>query len=526
MKIAVLGASGIIGQHMRLCVPAVVEPTWVRQEPDELHAGSEELRRILDNPSDYLAIINLMGESRPDVVERDPAAFRKINVHTPYVLGMMCSQHNVHYVHVSTQAVFDGTEPPYREDALRSSVNEYGWQKAEAEERVYQSGNRWTIVRPTFVLGVRPLPLVGRQNPMEQMLTSAIQLQVSDRWFSVSFARDVAAELWRIAIGRPQMRPIHVGIPFRVSRYSLAMCCLPTSEVIKACSHSDFVGIAPRPLDTTYAGEGGEVAMKTIMEGAARCRMEISDRETLTVPARAREISLFTGLPEAHCLAELQKGFGVLHGEVREDFRTVNPQNDEELLNWYRNTDAYIWELSAYHCDPGWNYSGMCKGIVQGLKSTGVQRVLCLGDGIGDLTLAFKRAGVEAVYHDLAGSRTAAFAHLRFWMYLGDEAPSEHLTGQWNPEVLVTPNRYDAICSLDFLEHVTDVELWLKAIYAALKPGGLFFAQNAFNCGSGAEGSIPMHLARNDHWEKDWDPCLNAMGFTQISSNWYRRASE
>ena len=82
---------------------------------------------------------------------------------------------------------------------------------------------------------------------------------------------------------------------------------------------------------------------------------------------------------------------------------------------------------------------------------------------------------------------------------------------------------YDAICSLDFLEHVPNVEDWVLAIFVALKPGGLFCAQNAFACGSGSDGSIPMHLAVNDRFEKDWDPLLTAIGFEQISSNWYRR---
>jgi predicted methyltransferase len=73
------------------------------------------------------------------------------------------------------------------------------------------------------------------------------------------------------------------------------------------------------------------------------------------------------------------------------------------------------------------------------------------------------------------------------------------------------------------LEHVPNVEAWVSAIFAALKPGGLFCAQNAFACGSGPDGSIPMHLAVNDRFEHDWDPLLTAVGFEQISSNWYRR---
>ena len=56
------------------------------------------------------------------------------------------------------------------------------------------------------------LPLVGRSNPMEQILSGEQKRQVGDRWFSVSFARDVATTLWEIAGGTPRMEAVHIGI--------------------------------------------------------------------------------------------------------------------------------------------------------------------------------------------------------------------------------------------------------------------------------------------------------------------------
>ncbi len=70
---------------------------------------------------------------------------------------------------------------------------------------------------------------------------------------------------------------------------------------------------------------------------------------------------------------------------------------------------------------------------------------------------------------------------------------------------------------------MTSVETWVEAIFKALKPGGLLSSQNAFNCGSGDDGSIPMHLKRNDRFEFDWDPLLEVIGFRQLSSNWYQK---
>ena len=219
--------------------------------------------------------------------------------------------------------------------------------------------------------------------------------------------------------------------------------------------------------------------------------------------------------------------------DVSDDFRNFMRQcrsefagkddGDAELLDWYRRTEAYIWELSAYHEHPGFNYSGMCEGIASRLKNEGVRSVLCLGDGIGDLTLALHRSGIPATYHDLAGSRTASYAAFRFWRQTGEQI-SQDLTTGFNPPIsheFFGP--FDAVVSLDFLEHVPNVEAWTAFAHSALKPGGLFMAQNAFACGSGADGSMPMHLAVNDRFEKDWDPLLAGLGFVQESSNWYRK---
>jgi SAM-dependent methyltransferase len=147
--------------------------------------------------------------------------------------------------------------------------------------------------------------------------------------------------------------------------------------------------------------------------------------------------------------------------------------------------------------------------------------VLCLGDGVGTLTNKMKEAGFQAMYHDLMDSRTAAFALARFAMRFKDDTLA-CLTAGFDPGgPHITP--FDAIVSLDYLEHVPNVEDWVRAIFAALKPGGLFCAQNGFNIGSGPDGAIPMHLECNDRFEKDWDPFLASVGFVQEASNWYRK---
>ena len=520
MKVVVFGASGIIGQHMVLCVPEGVQAEFFRRESDRAFMGCDltdpkALGGCL-NSQDPDVVVNLAGESNTDAVERNPAKFEAINIRVPTQIAAWCRKNGARYIHISSQAVFSGNEPPYSPGSPLNPINEYGKQKAEAERALAQFTNICTIVRPTFVLGFRPIKSIGRTNPAEQMLAGPNR-QVGDRFFSPLFARDAARGIWGEVIQKTgDERIVHLGNPLTTSRCDVASALGCTVEYAE---HDDFQGIAPRPIDTTYGADS--VWFTPWAEGIEQIKRDRQARATMNLSERAREIALFLTITEEQSMRRLMRGFGLLHADVRDDFRASAPADDAALLDWYRKTEAYIWELSAYHCDPGFNYAGMCKGMADRLAVEGSRKVLCLGDGIGDLTLALRRAGFDAVYHDLAGSRTAEFAQFRFWMH-GAEGPSE-MTQGWEPKF---SSGYDAVISFDFLEHVTDVPAWVAAIKGALKPNGLFFAQNAFACGSGPNGSIPCHLERNDRYEKDWTPLVASLDLQQIeTSNWYRRAA-
>lgn len=515
MKVLVLGASGIIGQHLRLCVPEEIRPIWHRRTADRLHVGcdlTDDAAReafLAEHRPDV--IVNLAGESRPDVVEREPDAFEFINCDLPDHLAEWCVANASHLVHVSSQA------------ALEPSVNAYGRQKAFADNLALNQGGEFvTIVRPTFVLGIRPLPNTGRENPLEQMLRGGHQKQVHDRWFSPSFAWDVARQIWRIAQERPKGKAFNLGVPVRTNRYEIARdVSAYTDTDIEPVSHDSWPGLAPRPVDTTYGPDA--LHEEGYQEGLRRAVSHDDQRYR-----RAAEIAIFLGWPIDRVLELLKneqplEAFHRLHAMVAADFKSADTSTDEKLLDWYRNTLSYIFELTAYHLDPGFNYAGMCAGIIERLKAEGCKRVLVLGDGIGDLTLALHRAGFEAVYHDLSNSRTSEFAKFRFWNQTGKEIP-HNMTGGFN--VMLCPEECDAILSFDFLEHVPNVDHWTAAIFAGLKPGGLFGVQNAFAAGSGPDGSIPCHLAVNDRYEKDWRPMVEGLGFEDAGGgNWWRKGS-
>lgn len=239
----------------------------------------------------------------------------------------------------------------------------------------------------------------------------------------------------------------------------------------------------------------------------------------MSVDKRAKEISEFLKVPEGYAKQRLEKGFAYNHNEVANDFNDArtNVDNADSLLNWYRNTDSYIWELSTYHLDERFNYFGMCEGIALGLRNSNKNKVLSLGDGIGSLSIRLAEEGLEATYHDLEGGKTANFAQYRF--SLEEKLVINTLfTSSFEPKL--GDRAFDAVVALDFFEHVVNVEEWAKAVYDTLKKDGVFIPHNAFGIGDAEHGnSIPMHLSVNNRFEWDWDPLLVELGFVRHENN-------
>jgi dTDP-4-dehydrorhamnose reductase len=273
MKVVVLGAGGIIGQNMRLNKPRDIDAIFCRSKADDFHEGIDisDEAELFDFLSKHKpdAIINLAGESRTDVVDSDASKSFTVNVEAVGWIAEWCSDNDARLVHVSSQAVFDGEYPPYYSGSSRFPINSYGLQKKESEERAFDFTVDTVIARVTFVLGVRPFQSYGRENPVEQILSGKYKLQVGDRFFSVSFAWDVAEELWNMATKRHTNYITHLGVPERVSRYQLAKML---GADVEAVSHDYFKGIAPRPRDTSWRWDA--VYKDSILTGLQRCKKQ------------------------------------------------------------------------------------------------------------------------------------------------------------------------------------------------------------------------------------------------------------
>lgn len=158
MKTLVIGSTGFLGREVVRAFEALGSVIGVSR------SGANGARAV--DIRDAGALRALAAETRPDVVlllaamrdpdqcEADPAATRRMNADPARVLRE-CLPDSTRLLFVSTDYVFDGEHPPYREDSPRAPVSEYGRSKAEAEDALAGRPNT-TILRVPLLVGGGP----------------------------------------------------------------------------------------------------------------------------------------------------------------------------------------------------------------------------------------------------------------------------------------------------------------------------------------------------------------------------------
>jgi dTDP-4-dehydrorhamnose reductase len=281
-KVVVIGAGGIVGQHMMVNKPEWADAIFTRRkgylEWSQLNVSEDDIEAWLDANSPDV-IINLAGQNVVDAVEQNPDESIYVNVKLPLTLATWVSNNNKKLIQVSTQGIFSGENANYNTNSKPHPITWYGKQKALAEKLIISHDNV-KIVRLTFVIGVRPFQNVGRKNPLEIMMEQKEQLQVDDRFFSPVFAYDAAMILWDTALHfeESDQKIIHIGNPIKSSRFSLASDIKTASNgkldtEIKPVSYTYFTSNVARPKDTTWE-DGTSLYITDYMYGLEKCYLE------------------------------------------------------------------------------------------------------------------------------------------------------------------------------------------------------------------------------------------------------------
>lgn len=99
-------------------------------------------------------IIHTAAMTNVDACETEHEACDRANVHAVEYMVRAAERHNAHFIHISTDFIFNGEDGPYYEDATPDPVSYYGNSKLKGEQIVQASKLRWAILRTVLVYGV------------------------------------------------------------------------------------------------------------------------------------------------------------------------------------------------------------------------------------------------------------------------------------------------------------------------------------------------------------------------------------
>lgn len=160
MKILLTGASGLLGSHLAEALSKSNEVTraGLSRIPDggvKLDVSRRDEVQTFFGDGEYDAVVHAAAIPSPEQCAKDPAAAYLVNTVAVEYLAEACADNDMKLVYVSTDYVFDGSEPPYREDSRPAPVNLYGRTKL-AGEFAAKSAPRWLVTRIPALWGEDP----------------------------------------------------------------------------------------------------------------------------------------------------------------------------------------------------------------------------------------------------------------------------------------------------------------------------------------------------------------------------------
>ncbi len=166
-KILVTGSNGLLGQKLvyklkaRPDVELVATARGANRLLDQtgytFYQLDIENRENVDEVIDAVKpdhIIHTAAMTQVDDCELDHAACDRANVDAVQYMVNAAERNNCHFVHISTDFIFNGEEGPYDEEGVADPLSYYGNAKWKGELIVQQSKLKWAILRTVLVYGI------------------------------------------------------------------------------------------------------------------------------------------------------------------------------------------------------------------------------------------------------------------------------------------------------------------------------------------------------------------------------------
>ncbi|GAA5930012.1 hypothetical protein JCM3775_004486 [Rhodotorula graminis] len=166
MRVLVTGASGLLGRavlsEFKQAGHDVKGTAYSRATTDLVRLDLHDDLAVESFLADFKPelVVHCAAERRPDAVESNPEAAKKLNIAVPALLSTLSrsSSHPFFLLYISTDYVFDGHAPPagYEPDAETAPTNLYGESKLQGEVETLkgiEAGGKGCVLRVPVLYG-------------------------------------------------------------------------------------------------------------------------------------------------------------------------------------------------------------------------------------------------------------------------------------------------------------------------------------------------------------------------------------
>ncbi len=266
MKVLITGGSSLLGKYL------------IKTKLDAVQLQSTHFLNSINSVASYhldimdkTLVHNIFNRVEPDIVihcaavgdveqaETDYQMVHRTNVFGTENVIRAAMRFNAKVVHISSNAVFSGNNPPYSESSPCTPINSYGKIKRKAERLLIDwPGLDWLIIRPFMLYG---WPYTGGRGNWGATIVNTLKegkslKLVNDRIWMPTYAEDCAKSIWRLIEAGGNREIYHIASSERATLHTfglkIAKVCGFDLGLIESVPSSHFPTIAPRPYETTY----------------------------------------------------------------------------------------------------------------------------------------------------------------------------------------------------------------------------------------------------------------------------------
>lgn len=138
----------VYGLHLNTNVVNEESLTWYKCDIRDF----QTLKHIFQNVNPNF-VIHCAAISNVDLCEQKPEFAYQVNTLATKYIAKLCKEFDVKCIYISTDIVFDGENPPYKETDAPLPLQVYGKTKVEAEYLILDSQPENLVIRPSVFYG-------------------------------------------------------------------------------------------------------------------------------------------------------------------------------------------------------------------------------------------------------------------------------------------------------------------------------------------------------------------------------------